>query len=448
MKTKLVIVDDDPGLLSQLRWALQDEYEVELFEAPAPALPAIQAAGPCVVLLDLYFPGVQGPEADGLAAAQKILEAEPLTKVIIITGVGGRQNALSAVELRVYDFLEKPLDLQALKTLVGRASYLQRLEVENRRLQEALEKKHRFENIVGSSPPMQEIFHLLARVADTEATILLEGESGTGKELVAQAIHYRSRKRAGPFVVINCGAIPEELVESELFGHEKGAFTSAHRRHIGKVEQANGGTLFLDEVAELSPRLQVKLLRFLQNHTIERVGGTSLIEVDVRVIAATNKDLEKATAEGAFREDLFFRLNVIGIRIPPVRERGGDILLLADYHLRRLAREKGLPSKSLSPAAREAVHAYAWPGNVRELENRIERALLTSRAPSLTPKDLGLEGGAPRRAEATLREVRERAEEAHLRACLAEAGGNLSRAAKMLGIDRKSLRNLMARYSL
>jgi two-component system NtrC family response regulator len=445
-RPRILIVDDDDSVRNQMKWALAEQYEVFLAEDRPNALEILKRERPAAVTLDLGLPPSSGSPEQGFLAQAEMLKFDPLIKIIVITGQGEKENALEAIGQGAYDFFCKPVDIEELKIVLGRALHVYRLEREHHEL---LKKIHfeSFEGMVGSSPEMQTVFAAIRKVATTEAPVLITGESGTGKELAAHAIHRLGARKDGPFVAINCGAIPENLLESELFGHEKGSFTGAHIQRQGRIEAAQRGTLFLDEIGELSPALQVKLLRFLQEHQIERVGGRQPIMVDTRVMAATNVDLRKAMAEGRFREDLYYRLGVVVLAMPPLRERDGDIPLLAKVLLQRYAAEE----KKTITFTRKAVNAleeYGWPGNVRELENRIKRAVIMAEGGKVMPEDLELatrfadyEGrGLAKAREAVERELIERA--------LAKNKGNLTRAAAELDISRPTLYELIEKLGI
>jgi two-component system NtrC family response regulator len=446
-RERLLIVEDDEEIQTQLRYALQGEYQVALAGSRAEALAAMGEAAPAVVTLDLGLPPQPNTAEEGLQALDEILAAAPAAKVIVITGNTDRANALAAVERGAFDFHLKPVDLDSLKVVLRRAAYLARLERESQEQARRQEEAIRFTDILGSTPKMREIFGVIQRVAKTDATVLCQGESGTGKELVARAIHAHSPRKNGPFVAINCGAIPETLLESELFGHERGAFTGAHTQRKGRIETANGGTLFLDEITEMSLALQVKLLRFLQEREIERVGGREPIPIDVRVIAASNKNLEDALRTGAFREDLYYRLSVVTINLPPLRERGEDVALLAKAFLRRNA--QALKRKlRFSPAALEAIVKYSWPGNIRELENKVHRAVIMAVGRIIEPADLELNVAGTLEALPTLREARDQSERKLLVDALVRSQGNISRAAQALGISRPTFHDMLAKHRI
>ncbi|MEO7677779.1 MAG: PEP-CTERM-box response regulator transcription factor, partial [Verrucomicrobiota bacterium] len=375
MNPKLLIVDDDEEIRTQMKWALSADYTVLLAEDRPGALALFKEHRPQVALLDLGLPPHPGTPEEGLATLADILTLNATTKIIIISGQGEKDNALQAVGAGAYDFLTKPAELDELKVILKRTYHVAGLERDYRQLQSRL-KTNTFEDMLGTSPQMQAVFNSIRKVATTDAPVLVLGESGTGKEMVSLAIHRRSARKDGPFVAINCSAIPETLLESELFGHEKGSFTGAHAQRKGRIESAEGGTLFLDEIGELPAPIQVKLLRFLQEQTIERVGGRQEIQVNTRVIAATHVDLKRAIADGRFREDLFYRLAVVVITLPPLRNRENDIPLIAQELLRRCALEIGKGSVSFDQDAIKAINRYTWPGNVRELENRVKRAVI------------------------------------------------------------------------
>ncbi len=443
----LLIVEDDEDLRLQLRWALAPEYEV--FEAGdrAAALEVIRTANVGLVMLDLGLPPDADGASEGLKALEDMMTINHSLKIIMVTGNSDRANAIKAVELGAYDFLEKPVELEVLKVVLQRACYLVKVERENQELR-SQNSAEGYDVIIGSSAPMQKVFEIIRRVAKSDISVLIVGESGTGKELIAGALHRQGDRADGPFVAINCGAIPEMLLESELFGHEKGAFTGAHARRKGRIESAHGGTLFLDEIGELYPALQVKLLRVLQERCIERVGGRETIAVDARVVAATNIDLQLAMAEGRFREDLYYRLNTITVSVPPLRDRGADILMLAERFLRNIATgaKKKLPG--FTKEAKMSIDRYNWPGNVRELENRIKRAVAMSDGPKVTPEDLQLEGALGNFTGNTLRQARVAVEKELIQRTLEKTRGNITRAAAELGVSRPTLHEMISRYAL
>ena len=443
----LLIVEDDAEIREQMKWALAEDYAVLEASDRRTALAVVRRETPRLVLLDLGLPPDTNGSSEGLATLREILQFDPTMKVVVVTGNSDRANALAAVEGGAYDFIEKPVQLEVLKVILQRAVYLSRLEQENRTLQEHAGGTG-FEEILGVSPAMQGIFEMIRRVAGSEVPVLITGESGTGKELVARAIHRQSTRKAGPFIAINCGAIPETLLESELFGYEKGAFTGAHRQQKGKLEYAEQGTLFLDEVGEMSLGLQVKLLRFLQDGRVERIGGRELIEVNTRVLAATNMDLKVAVEKGLFREDLFYRLSVVEIRIPPLRERGEDVLLLAQAFVSQYRDELHSRVKGLSDGAREAIRVHPWPGNVRELQNKIKRAVIMANTTLIQPADLEIPWEGAAKPSTTLKEARARVEKELIQGALASHNWNISRAAEELGVSRQSLHVLIQKYAL
>jgi two-component system NtrC family response regulator len=402
---------------------------------------------PYVVTLDLGLPPQPAGVEEGFRTLGAILAAEPLAKVVVITARNEKKHALQAIGHGAYDFLTKPIEFDELKVILKRASYVARLEREIRAHQRRNEADG-FEGMLGSSPQMASVFEIIRRVSGSEIPILIVGESGTGKELTARAIHVRSERSDGPFVAINCGAIPENLLESELFGHEKGAFTGAHIQRPGRIENAQSGTLFLDEIGEISPHLQTKLLRFLQDQTIERVGGREEIKVDARVLAATNVDLKKALDQGTFREDLYYRLGVVVIPMPPLRDREGDIALLANAMLKRFSNENNINGLSFSPQAMRAMDQYAWPGNIRELENRIKRAVIMTNGGKVTPTDLELASPYSQYQGLGLREARESMEKDLITRALARNRDNLTKTASDLGISRPSLYDMMGKLGI
>jgi two-component system, NtrC family, response regulator len=447
MKPKLLIVDDDEAIRTQLKWALHQDYEVFLAEDRAGALETFRDQRPPVVLLDLGLPPQPNGSAEGLAALSELLACDSRAKVIVATGQAAKQNALEAVAAGAHDFFSKPVAIEELQIILKRTFQLASLEREYYELQHQLDAEG-FEGMVGASAPMQAVFSSIRKVATTDVPVLILGESGTGKEMVALALQRRGARRAGPFVAINCGAIPENLLESELFGHEKGAFTGAHAQRKGRIETAGGGTLFLDEIGELSPALQVKLLRFLQEGTFERVGGRQPIQVDARVIAATNADLKRAMAEGKFREDLYYRLAVVVIQLPPLRERGDDACLLARDLLRRYAAQHGKDGLAFDDEALRAIACHPWPGNVRELQNRIKRALIMAPRKRLTVRDLELDTASSSSPPPGLREARESLEREMVQQALRKHGGKITTAAAELKISRPTLYELMDKLGI
>jgi len=447
MHPKLLIVDDDADICTQMKWALVQDFEPSVAADRPSALAVFKRLRPPVVTLDLGLPPCPYGVEEGFRTLRDILHEDAWAKVIVITGRDEHAHALEAIGQGAYDFFRKPIQLDELKVLLRRALHVYQLEQEHRALRQQV-TQGAFEGMLGTCPPMQEVFATIRRVARTEAPVLIMGESGTGKELVAQAIHRHSTRCTGPFVTINCGAIPENLLESELFGHEKGAFTGAYTQRQGRIELAQGGTLFLDEIGELPPALQVKLLRFLQEHRFERVGGRHTLHIDTRVLAATNIDLTQAIATGHFREDLYYRLGVVEMTLPPLRERGEDLLLLSTALLQRYADEGKQAIRGFSPAALATLHCHTWPGNVRELENRLRRAVILAPGPLLRPEDLGLAPPAQATERQTLHEARAVHERDLICRALARHNGNITHTAVELGLSRPTLRELMRRYGL
>ncbi len=447
MKPRLLIVDDDDEIRSQLKWALAEDYEPLLAGDRLAALKSFAEHKPAVALLDLGLPPRPADPDEGLAALSALLEQDQGVKVIIVTGQGEKTNALKAVGAGAYDFLTKPVDVEELKVILRRAFHIANLEGEYRQMQDAMSRDG-FEGMIGSCGRMQTVFNTIRRVATSDAPVLVLGESGTGKEVAARAIHHRSPRKHGPFVAINCGAIPETLLESELFGHERGAFTGAHVQRKGRIEAAAGGTLLLDEIGELPLPLQVKLLRFLQEQTIERVGGRVSISVDTRVIAATNMDLKKAMSENRFREDLFYRVAVVVVELPALRERREDIPVLAKAFLRNFAAESKRSGLQLSQATLRAMQDYDWPGNVRELENRVRRAVIMAESRTVGPADMELAEAAEPVRPRTLKSAREAAEREIITHALQRHNWKIAPAAQELEISRPTLYELMEKLEI
>ena len=443
-KPKLLIVEDDEDIRSQMRWALATDYDVRLAEDRAQAVQAFKEARPAVVLLDLGLPPRPQDTSEGFAILSEIVAMDRSVKIIIISGQSDRKNALRAVGEGAYDFFYKPVQIEELKIVLKRTYDVARLEKEFREAQFRLGGAG-FHGMLGHSPQMQAVFADIRKVSRSEASVLILGESGTGKEMTALAIHHQSDRRDGPFIAINCSAIPENLLESELFGHEKGSFTGAHAQRKGRFEMAEKGTLFLDEIGELPPQLQVKLLRFLQEQTIERVGGRTPIPIDARVVAATHVDLEKARLEGRFREDLFYRLAVVVLRLPALRERSKDLPVLAQAFLQKCSAESGKQPK-LTSEALTALEHYPWPGNVRELENRMRRAVIMSNGKQITAQDLELAASKSIPAVRTLKEARDQLEREMLREAIHRHHGKVSAAAEELGVSRPTLYELMEKH--
>ncbi len=443
---KLLIVEDDPGLLSQLKWCFEG-YEVFTAEDRPSAIAELRRHEPMVVLQDLGLPPKPEGVEEGFLALGEILKLAPHTKVIVVTGNGDQENALTAVAQGAYDFYEKPVDTDTLKLLVDRAFNICELESENRKLQNQVHASP-LDGIVAASEGMLAVCRMIEKVAPTNVTALLLGESGTGKELLARALHRLSSRADKNFVAINCAAIPENLLESELFGHEKGAFTGAHKQTLGKIEVADGGTLFLDEIGDMPLALQAKLLRFLQERVIERVGGREEISVDVRVVCATNQNPEELIKEGAFREDLYYRVSEITINIPPYRDREEGRLILARNLLQKYAKAQGRAINGFSDDAIAAIESYTWPGNVRELENKIKGAVIMADGKLVSANDMGLVPGEEGPESLNLREVRAQAESKAIRVALTKSYGNISKAAELLGITRPTLYDLLNKYGM
>ena len=441
---RILIVDDEESIRNQLRWGLADEYEVFTAAGADEARRLLREQKPAVVTLDVTLSPPGGPAEEGLRLLDEIVDGYPFTKVIMVTGNDRRENALLALRRGAVDWYSKPIQLDELKMILHRAVHILAIERAEEPQRAGPRRYHRF---IGESEPIRRVYGLIQRVGPTDATVLTAGENGTGKELVAHAIHEASPRRDGPFVPINCGAIPETLLESELFGHERGSFTDAHRTREGRLELAEGGTLFLDEIGEMPPPLQVKLLRFLQDRTVERIGGRESTRVDVRVVAATNQDLKAAMAAGRFREDLYYRLGVVTITVPPLRERGEDIRLLADYFLEFYSQHHKRRLKGFTQSALRALQSHPWPGNVRELENRVQRAVILGQDAYLRPEDLEIESGdsaAPRSLQSARDDVERRA----IENAMSRNAGNVSRAARDLAVSRPSLHDLLRKHGI
>ncbi|HJU17010.1 MAG TPA: PEP-CTERM-box response regulator transcription factor [Stellaceae bacterium] len=445
-KPKLLVVEDDDGLIRQYRWAFP-EYQVSMAQTREAACAIVGREHPPVAVIDLGLPPDPDGASEGLALIRDILALMPDAKVIVATGSAEVGHALEAIAGGAFDFYQKPVDIAVLRVMIERAHRLYRLEAENRRLR-ALPRPSPIERIVTGDEAMLKVCRSIEKLAATDVTVLILGDSGTGKEALANALHELGPRAGQPFVPINCAAIPDTLLESELFGHERGAFTGAIKRTIGKVESAHGGTLFLDEIGDLPHPLQVKLLRFLQDQMIERVGGRQPIQVDVRIVCATNQDLSEKMQRGEFREDLFYRLNEVIIRVPPLRQRGGDAVLLANHFLNRFAPQFGRPIKGFSAAALAAVTAHPWPGNVRELENRVKRAVVMSEGRVIEPADLELAAPLEESIDLDIRAARSRAEREVIELALAQCNGIISTAAKLLKISRPTLYALMEAHGI
>ncbi|WP_088311065.1 PEP-CTERM-box response regulator transcription factor [Novosphingobium sp. B 225] len=448
-KPKLLIVEDDAGLQAQLKWAYPD-FDVVIAGDRASAMAALRAEEPAVVTLDLGLPPDPDGTSEGFAVLDEIMALKPDTKVIVASGHGARESALSAIAKGAYDFYQKPVDIEALGLIVRRALQLHAIEAENRNLASRSGEDNRvLGRMITGAPEMVKVARTIERVANTNVSVMLLGASGTGKELLARGLHEASDRNKGAFVAINCAAIPENLLESELFGHEKGAFTGAVKTTEGKIEMAGGGTLFLDEVGDIPLPLQVKLLRFLQERVIERIGSRKSIEVDTRIVCATHQNLEAMIADGRFREDLFYRLAEIVVRIPSLAERPGDAALLAKAFLARFAKEMNPVVKGFAPDALAAIDGWAWPGNVRELENRVKRAVIMTEGKLVGAADLDLaEPGEGDDQLLNLKSAREATDRRVIRHALARSEGNISSTAKILGISRPTLYDLLKQYDL
>jgi len=449
VKPKLLIIEDDEGLQAQLKWAY-DDFDVVIAGDRASAIAALRADEPSVVTLDLGLPPDPDGTSEGFAVLDEIMALKPDTKVVVASGHGARESALTAIERGAYDFYQKPVDIEQLGLIVRRALNLHRIEAENRALSERADEGSRvLGGLITAAPEMVRVARTIERVANTGVSVMLLGASGTGKELLARGLHDSSNRRTGSFVAINCAAIPENLLESELFGHEKGAFTGAIKTTEGKIEQANGGTLFLDEVGDIPLPLQVKLLRFLQERQIERIGGRRTIDVDTRIVCATHQDLEAMIHEGRFREDLFYRLAEVVVKIPSLAERPGDAALLAKAFLKRVSNEINPHVTGFATDALAAIDRWNWPGNVRELENRVKRAVIMADGKLVTAADLDLqEGGEDDPQVLNLKAARERADRKAIRRALARSEGNISGTARLLGISRPTLYDLLRQYDL
>jgi two-component system NtrC family response regulator len=439
----LLIVEDDAGLQSQLRWSFED-YEVMIAGDRTTAIELLRRHQPAVVLQDLGLPPDPAGTTEGFETITEILGEAPHTKIIVVTGNGDRDNAVKSIGCGAYDFCSKPLDLEVLRLIVDRAFRVHELDAENRKLRSP--STAALEGIIGGSQAILEACRLIEKVSPSNATVLLLGETGTGKELFARAIHRLSARRDGPFVAINCAAIPETLLEAELFGHEKGAYTGAHKQTKGKIELAVNGTLLLDEIGDMPVALQAKLLRFFEERVVERIGGRELIPVDVRIICATHQDLPERIREGRFRQDLFYRVSEVSIRLPPLRERHGDAVPLAKYFLEQAASRHGRAVRGFTAKALKLIEAHPWRGNVRELENAINSAVIMSDGKQIGPDALQL--GASGEDVLDLRQVRIDAEKRAIQRALTQAGGNLSRVATLLGVSRPTLYDLLDKHGL
>ena len=442
---KILVVDDEPLVRNFLKEVLEaEDYEVLTTEDGLSALKEVERGG-----IDLVITDVRMPKLNGIELLKEVKKRSPSTLVVVITAYGTIENAVEAMKNGACDYITKPLSPEQIKLTIQKASQHKNLLNENRYLRSEVSQRYNFEQLIGRSPQMRRVYEMIDRVAPTNATVLIQGESGTGKELVARAIHYRSPRKDKPFVKVNCAALPEDLLESELFGHERGAFTGAVSKREGRFELADRGTLLLDEISETSPAFQAKLLRVLQEQEFERVGGSKTIKVDVRVIATTNKDLKQAIREGKFREDLYYRLNVLPIYLPPLRERKEDIPLLVQHFLEKYSRQNGLRIKSLSKKCLDMMMQYEWPGNVRELENVIERAVVMSEGETIFPENISLSSPVQKMSlsfpeEITLEEMEKRL----ILHTLQRTGGNRTEAAKILGISVRTVRNKLKKYGM
>jgi len=447
VKPKLLIIDDDPEIRTQMKWAVSADYEVLMAADRQGALEQFQTGQPVVTLLDLGLPPAPHDSREGMAALAGIMNIDRSAKVIVVSGRSDREDAVRAVGAGAYDFLCKPVNTAELRLLIQRCIFVSGLDREYRERGDA-SSSDAFEGILGSSPRMQEVFQTVRKVAKSSAPVLILGESGTGKEMVARAIHRQSNLKDKPFIAINCSAIPESLMESELFGYEKGAFTGANTQRIGLIESAAGGTVFLDEIGDLPAAVQVKLLRFLQEKKIQRVGGRVELEMNTRIVAATNVDLEQAIAAGTFREDLYFRLAVVICKLPPLRERGEDAALLARDFLGRFAAQNGRSGLSFDPGALTRISDYPWPGNVRELQNRVHRAVIMADGKRVTAADMDLVPASGSTPAKSLRDAREALERGMIEEALNKHGGKITAAASELGISRPTFYELMSKLGI
>jgi two-component system NtrC family response regulator len=445
-KPKLLIIEDDPGLQKQLRWSL-DAYDVVVAGDREAALAQIRRHEPAVVTMDLGLPPDPDGSTEGLATLQQILALAPETRVIVLTGNQDHNNAVKAIGLGAYDFHQKPVDPEVLNLVIQRAYFLHNLQQENRRMQQS-QADSPLAGVISRDPGMLKVCRTVEKVAPTSASVMLLGESGTGKEVLARAVHALSPRAKERFMAINCAAIPENLLESELFGYEKGAFTGAAKQTKGKVELAHGGTFFLDEVGDLPMALQAKLLRFLQERVIERIGGHEEIPVDVRIVCATHQKLKDLCAQGRFREDLYYRLSEIVVNIPPMRQREGDAALLAHHFKNKFCAQESRSSLHFAPDALAAIEGYAWPGNVREMENCIKRAVIMADGSTIVADDLGLPESGGEEEPLNLRQVRDEAEYKAIIKALARTDGNIVKASELLGISRPTMYDLMGRHGV
>lgn len=444
-KSTLLIVEDDPGIQKQLKWSFED-YETIIAGDRAEAITALRRFSPTVVTLDLGLPPDPTNASEGLATLKEILQLAPATKVIVVTGNDERENAVKAVAIGAYDFYQKPIDLDILNLIIERAFQLDQLEKDNLNLKKNL--KEPLAGIIASSEKMQKLSHMVEKISPSNANVLLLGESGTGKEVLAKAIHGLSNRSKKPFVAVNCAAIPDNLLESELFGYEKGAFTGAVKQTKGKIEYAEGGTFFLDEIGDLPFSLQAKLLRFIQERVIERLGGRAEIQVDVRIICATHQNITGLIETGTFREDLYYRVNEITVDIPPLRERDGDAIVIATALLNRFSKENGKNINGFTKEAAQLIETYEWPGNIRQLENKIKRAVILADNSSLSVEDLELVSSTEEELPLNLKKVREIAETKAIKRALAYSDNHISNTAKLLGVTRPTLYSLFEKYGI
>lgn len=443
---KLLVVEDDPGLQSQIRWCFEN-YEVLLANDRISAIEQVKKNKPAVVTLDLGLPPHEDNPSEGFATLEQILDIDPDIKVIVVTGQEERENAVKAIGLGAYDFYSKPFEPEIIGLIVNRAFRLLELEGDNQRLQTSVSPEP-FAGVVACSPQMQGVCKAVEKVAPSDATVLLLGESGTGKELCARGLHTLGANSAGNFVAINCAAIPDTLLESELFGYEKGAFTGANKQTIGKIEYADGGTLFLDEMGDLPYTLQAKLLRFLQERVVERVGGHKPIPINVRVVCATHQNLREKIERSEFREDLFYRISEIPLEIPPLRDREGDIILLARFFFEKFNEDHGRKLRGFTKDALSSMESYSWPGNVRELQNRIKRAVIMTDAKQISANDLELDRTASETMNFNLRDIREKVERQAILRALSHVNGKVAPAAELLGVSRPTLYDLIKKLNI
>lgn len=442
----LLIVEDDSGLQNQLRWSFED-YNPQIVGDRESAIAAVRRYNPAVVTLDLGLPPDPANVSEGLATLEEILSLNPDTKIIVVTGNDDRENAIKAIATGAYDFYQKPIEPDVLKIIIDRAYHVHELEQENKLLQSA-GKNSPLDGIIASSAEMLKVCRTVEKISLTDVTTLILGESGTGKEVIARAIHELSPRKNERFVAINCAAIPENLLESELFGYEKGAFTGASKLTIGKIEHANKGTLFLDEIGDLPHALQAKLLRFLQERVVERLGGRKEIPVDVRIVCATHQKLEEMIKAGTFREDLYYRLTEIVVNLPPLRDRTGDAILLARHCLEKFAKQNNKKIKGFTKDALASIENYPWPGNIRELENKIKRAVIMLEGTHITAEELELENPGENVLPLNLKQARDRAEDVTIKRALNHTGSNIAKTAELLGVSRPTLYDLMTKHGL